>query len=250
MRYAGLIVLIALVAAAAIGRRLLRYPGQWRHAFGGEYDEHRRDLDSARDRLASLQRDAKREHRTAASGVDAAASAYRRRVRDAEARLAALRDPGRGNPRGELGALRLHQYTLQVTTGGRTGEYPLDELSIRPDPAGAETHVHLILPKGRQQVLPFPREDYPEAAVRAFVADVHDAVAAAKRAKAERETLVPEAEAELAEALADTAGQQHAKRHLADVEARHEADPRIPEARRELDAARDRWHHLTGRRPR
>ncbi|MFE4362375.1 hypothetical protein [Kitasatospora sp. NPDC056800] len=76
-----------------------------------------------------------------------------------------------------------------------------------------------------------------------------NAAADAKAATAECQALVPRAEADLREAVEDTAEQEEARRRLADVLARQKADTRIPGARRELDEARDRWQRLTGRRP-
>ncbi|MFF7585882.1 hypothetical protein ACFZCK_00125 [Kitasatospora purpeofusca] len=78
---------------------------------------------------------------------------------------------------------------------------------------------------------------------------VFNAVADAKVSRAERLARVPQAEAELDAAIADTTAQEQAGDRLSDVLARQKSDARFPRARHELDAARDRWDQLTGRRP-
>ncbi|MFF2616703.1 hypothetical protein [Kitasatospora sp. NPDC058046] len=246
----GWILTVVLVAAGAVAWLMLRYPGGWRCAFGPEYAEHRRDLDAARGKLRDLKREAGRERGRARSAVEAAERAHASRVGEARAHLDRLRSPDRGSLRSSLGdSLRLYDRALEVTAEGRTAEYPLHEVALLDEYSGTDGHVYVALPTGRRQMVSVPLDGTPEAEVRKFVVEVFNAAADAKAATAERQALVPRAEADLREAVEDTADQEEARRRLADVLARQKADTRIPGARRELDEARDRWQRLTGRRP-
>ncbi|WP_030274326.1 hypothetical protein [Streptomyces sp. NRRL B-24484] len=256
------IVLAMLVLGGWLVLRIGKYPGNWRFSFSPrpEYRKHRRDLKAAREKLRRLEHAAGQERDSARTAMEAAVSSHGRRVREAELRLSRLRDPGQGALRSELaGTLRLYDHVLQVTAEGRTTSHPLNGISIRDEYSHSFGHVYLTLPDGLQQLLTFslkktPEADIspmetPEAEVRAFVVDVHNAIAKAKAAKAQRKALIPQAEADLQLAIADTNGQQQAQQKLEEVTTRLKKDTRIPQARRELDAARDRWQQLTGHRP-
>ncbi|MFD4659766.1 hypothetical protein ACFWP2_29535 [Kitasatospora sp. NPDC058444] len=247
----GWIVVVVLAVAGGVLWLMLRYPGGWRYAFTAEYADNRRDLDAARGRLRALERDAGRERDRARAGIAAAEQAHQDRVDRARAHLDRLRSPDRGDLRSSLGeGLRLYDQALEVTAQGRTAEYPLHEVSLRDEYSREEGHVYVSLPTGRQQMVTVALEETAEAEVRKFVVEVFNAVADAKAAAVERQALVPGAEAELREAQADTAAQEEARRQLAELVARQKSDARIPQARRELDAERDRWQRLTGSRPR
>ncbi|MFF7454443.1 hypothetical protein [Kitasatospora sp. NPDC008115] len=246
----GWILVVVLSVGAAVIWLMLRYPGGWRYAFGEEYAKDRRDLDGARSRLRGLEREARRERDAARGEVEAAERAHGDRVGRARAHLARLRAPGRGDLRSSLlGGLRLYEHALEVTVDGLTSEYPLDEISVRDEYSSKAGHVYVALPTGRRQMVSVPLDEVPEAEVRQFVVEVFNAAADAKVAKVERQALVPQAEADLREAISDTAGQEEARRRQTELAARQESDTRIPQARREWDAARDRWQQLTGRRP-
>lgn len=247
----GWIVVVVLAIAAGVLWLMLRYPGGWRYAFTAEYADNRRDLDAARGRLRALEREAGRERDRARAEIAAAEQAHQERVDRARERLDRLRSPARGDLRSSLGdGLRLYDQALEVTAQGRTAEYPLHEVSLRDEYSREEGHVYVSLPTGRQQTVTVSLEETAEAEVRRFVVEVFNAVADAKAAAVERRALVPLAEAELREAEADTASREEARRQLAELLARQKADTRIPRARRELDAERDRWQRLTGSRPR
>ncbi|MGW3071553.1 hypothetical protein [Kitasatospora sp. NPDC001132] len=246
----GWIAVIVLALAAAVVWLMLRYPGGWRYAFTAQYAENRSDLDAARAKLRTLEREARRERDRARADVTAAEQAQRERVDRARAHLDRLRSPGRGELRSSLGdGLRLYDHALEVTAEGRTAEYPLHEVSVRDDYSDEQGHVYVALPTGRQAIVTVALEKTPEAEVRKFVVEVFNAGADAKASAVERQALVPEAEAELRDALADTAGQEEARQRLTELLARQKADPRIPQARLELEAAKDRWQQLTGSRP-
>ncbi|GAA1501069.1 hypothetical protein GCM10009760_63610 [Kitasatospora kazusensis] len=226
------------------------YPGNWRYSLGIKYQENRRDLRAAREKLRQLEQSVGQEQDGARSAVAAAVSSHRLRVRQAELRLARLQDPGHGALRTELaGTLRLYDHVLEVTAEGRITAHPLTKVLIRDEYSPSAGHIYLTLPNGFRQLLTFSLKETPEAEVRAFVVDIHNAFAADKAAKAERKVLIPQARAQLKAAIADTSGQERARQRLGEVRARLKGDTRIPQARRELDAARDRWQQLTGHRP-
>ncbi|MFB6888921.1 hypothetical protein ACFCX4_06350 [Kitasatospora sp. NPDC056327] len=112
-----------------------------------------------------------------------------------------------------------------------------------------DAFLYLTPPDGRRELVTLPLTEIPEATVRAFVVHIHNAIADAGPAGKRRRALIPAAEAELKRTLADTTGRRRAERELRQVTDRAKNDVRIPRARRELEAAYDRWHQLTGHRP-
>ncbi|MET8543846.1 hypothetical protein ABZW03_24825 [Kitasatospora sp. NPDC004799] len=250
MEYVVWTVLAVLVVGGAALWLRQRYPGGWRYALSTEYAGQRRDLDNARSKLHRLRRTAARELVAARAGVGAAEQAHRSRIAQAEARLARLRSPGRGMLQSSIGnVLRLYEHVLVVEVDGLDVECPLHKVSVRDEYSGRVGHVYVALPDGRQQVVSVSLEETEEAEVRRFVVAVFNAAVAEKVARVERRALIPQAEAELREAKADTAGQERAKERLDEVKTRQKSDTRIPRARQELDAEFDRWEQLTGHRP-
>jgi hypothetical protein len=250
MGLVGWTLVVVLVVGGAVFWWMLRYPGGWRYAFSAQYAQDRHALGAARNRLRELQRAAGRERERARSAVEAAERAHRDRVDQARVRLSRLYDPGRGTLRSSLGdGLRLYDHVLEVMVDSRSAEYPLHDIAIRGDFSGKTGHVYVTLPTGHQQVVPVRFEETPMAETRMFVLAAHNAVADAKISRAERQVLVPQAEAELHDVIADTAGPDQARRRLADLLDRQKSDASIPQARREWDAACDQWQQLTGRRP-
>ena len=244
------IVVAMVVLGGALVVRMGHYPGHLRYSFGLKHHARRRDLRAAREKLRRLEQTVEQERDGARSAVTTAAYNHGHRVREAEGRLARLREPGRGTQRGELaGRLRLYDNVLEVMTEQRITTHQLTGISIRDEYSRSAGHVYLTLPKAFQQLLTFSLKETPEAEVRAFVVEVSNAIADAKVARAKRKALIPQAEADLQLAIADTSGQKQAEQRLGEVTARLKGDPRIPQARRELEAARDRWQQLTGQRP-
>ncbi|MEV0743741.1 MULTISPECIES: hypothetical protein [unclassified Streptomyces] len=248
-----LLVLAALVAAGAAGRQLHRYPGGWKFAFGGAYSAARHDLDNARKALRTLEHAARWELSGAQNAARNADSDHRRQVRRAEEELARLREPGRGGFRTEIRDLSLYEHVLVASgTDDWSGDIqlPLHETSIRADHSEWESHVYLTGPDGRRYLLSYPHAELAEEYVRRFVLDVQNAIARDKAFQRDRPALIKETGAELRRLRGDAAGPAEAARRLEEVTARQGSDPRIPQARQELDAAQARWQALTGRRPR
>jgi hypothetical protein len=251
MGWVGWILVAALAAVAGVVWLRRRYPGGWRYAFAEQYSKEPHDLDSARSALRGLEREADREREAARAAVQAAERTHQENVRLARARLTLLREPGRGLLRSSVASnLWLYDNVLHGMADGRSAEYPVEEVSIRDEYSRTSAHTYLAQPTGRQQMVSVALDEAtPEAEVRAFVITVFNACADAKVARAERLAQIPLAEAELREAMADTAGPEQARRRLAEVADRQGTDTRIPQARKELDAAFERWEQLTGRRP-
>ncbi|MFD7865803.1 hypothetical protein [Streptomyces sp. NPDC059783] len=243
-----LLVVLGTVAGLVL-RQLHRYPGGGRFAFGSEHAAARRDLDTARTTLRGLERSAARELAAAHDANQRAATTHRRRVRRAEEDLAQLNDPGRGGYREELGDLSLYEFVLVLSTEDWSGELPLHETSVRSEHTHHGGHVYVTAPGGRRHLITYPAGQFDEEHVRRFVLAVHNTTAAAKEFRADRPRLLREARAELRRVREDTTGQAEASRRLHDLTLHQQHDPGIPRARQELDAARARWHRLTGHVP-
>ncbi|MFJ1795789.1 hypothetical protein [Kitasatospora griseola] len=243
-----LLAVLAVLAAGTLGY-WLRYPGAWRYAFGARYADRRRDLDIHRRRLCAVRRTARRAVAAARGTADRATAAHRTRIAAAQSEVDRLRDPGRGTEGQALGALRLCEHKLVLTTDGRATDHPLDSVALRAEHAADATHVHLVLPDGRQRELRFPHGEFTKAEVKSFVVAAHDGVARAKSARLDREALLPAAEAALAQVREDTAEVDRAHVRLEEVRAEQDADPTIAEAEQRWEDARDRWQRLTGVRP-
>nr|WSW68762.1 hypothetical protein OG461_22590 [Streptomyces sp. NBC_00995] len=247
-----LLVLGALLAAGAAARRLHRYPGGLKFAFGGAHAAARHDLETARNALRTLERAAQWELSGAQNAVRNADSTHRREVRRVEDELAYLREPGRGGYRTEIRDLSLYEHVLVASgTDAWSGDLhlPLHETSIHADYSARESHVYLTAPDGRRHMLSYPHTELAEEYVRRFVLDVQNAIAADRTFQRDRPALIREAGAELRRLRENAAGPTEEGRRLDEVIARQSGDPRVPRARRELDAAQARWQALTGRRP-
>ncbi|WP_406451033.1 hypothetical protein OG782_14700 [Streptomyces sp. NBC_00876] len=245
----GWILLLVLAVAAVAGRRLRRYPGGLRFAFGQEHAAARHDLDTARDALRELERAAVKELSGARAAALTADAAHRHRVRKAEERVVYLHRPDRGGFLDELGNLCLYQHVLAVRTEEWSGDLPLAGITVRSDHTLTAAHIYVTDPAGRRHLVTYHLEHFGEEYVRKFIVDVHNAMDIARAFQRDLPTLIDEAEAELDRARNDTTGQSEAGRRLDEITARQGGDPRIPRARHELDAAQARWQALTGRRP-
>ncbi|MFD8781217.1 hypothetical protein [Kitasatospora sp. NPDC059599] len=245
MLFWSIVAVLAAVAIVAWRRSL--YPGTWRHAFDPRHSPERQKLHTARWNLRRAEQNVATEQKRAHSAAADAANEHEARVRNAELHLAALRAPGRGALLHSLGdRLDLYEHALRVRTGAT---HPLLGLTIDDQYSPAEAYIYLTPPDGQRELLTLALESTPQADVRAFVVHVHNAIASTGPALKQLQALIPEAEAELRRVTADTRDRRQAEQNLQQVTARLKNDLRIPQARRELNAAYDRWHQLTGRRP-
>ncbi|MFB7509815.1 hypothetical protein [Streptomyces broussonetiae] len=244
----GLMVALVVVGAVGLGWRLARYPGGLRYAFSDVHRADRQDLKRTRAAVRTLQGTARQEESQAQIRATQAERAYDRRIDALERKLEQLERPGRGAYDTGLGDLSLYRHVLLF----KGKEIPLAGLGVRFDLArNTETmYIHLKRPEGWADLSEYAHETFPEDQVRRFGVRIENAVAAENAFR----DLLPEAirktGSDLADARADTAEKDGARAALERVRARHSDGPLLAKALAELEAARDRWQRLTGRRPR
>ncbi|MEU1541133.1 hypothetical protein ABZ461_24045 [Actinacidiphila glaucinigra] len=245
MGIAGMTLTVVILVLAGVARRLHRYPGGWRFALSGRHDTDRDALDRARRAVRKLRRRARRELAGARARVARADRAHRRRVGDAERHLARLRRPGKGAFVAALGKVSLHEHVM-VISGPKKKVLPLDGLQVRFEHSTIGNHIYLRRADG-VHLQSYPPGEHGEDTVRGFGVRIENAVATESTYLIGLATSVKKAEDALKAARADTGHAQEARRHLGLMTARR--DPALAEALAGLEAARDRWQRLTGRRP-
>lgn len=236
---------LALAAAAYIGWRRSRYPGGWAHAFSPDHTAARGDLDRYRRQAGALDRESRKERNAAHAQLDRAQLRHRERVRAIERRIAALRRPGRGRMVAEFGEVTLHEHI--VLAEGH--EIPLAGLAVRLDHAQHQHFLYLVQPSGRSSIQKYMRSEHDEESVRRFAVRLENAVAEENAFRIRAAAELEQAEEELTTARVDTGPQDEARARITEVEERQRRDAKRQEAGVELEAARDRWQRLTGKRP-
>lgn len=108
---------------------------------------------------------------------------------------------------------------------------------------------YLTQPSGKVRYESYPREEHEEEEVRRFAVRIENEVAEENTFRRQLKRLIAEAEVELGEAQNDTESHEAARLRLAEVSKQQQKDKRVAEARSELEAARERWHAVSGRRP-
>ena len=227
--------------------RLVRYPGGWVYAFHEDHLEERQALDDARKAVRQLRGAARRETWQAWTEVKRAEWAYRRRVRGVESELEQLRTPHRGACVNQLGEIALHEHSVLISDD----ELPLADMYVRFELARSKhvSYVYLTLTDGREHMERYEGEEFPEDVVRQFSVQIHNAAVAAHRLRDRRAGEIRTREQELREAQEATEPIAMARERLENTRTRHNSDPKLPRARAALDAARNEWQGLTGRRP-
>ncbi|MFF1909132.1 hypothetical protein [Kitasatospora sp. NPDC058218] len=115
------------------------------------------------------------EQGTARAAATDAAHEHQARVRKAELLLAALRAPSHGALLHSLGDhLELYEHALRVRPDTT---HPLLGLKIDDQHSPTEAYIHPTPPAGRRELLTVALRDTPEADVRVFVVQVHNAIA-------------------------------------------------------------------------
>lgn len=241
-----LLVLLAASVAAYIGWRLYSYPGGWSYAFGDEHAADRKDLDAARGQVRALAREMRKELNDAHTRIHREKARRRERARNIERKIDELRESGRGQQVARFGGLTVHQHT--VLKGER--EYPLAGLKIRLETTQHHYFIYLTESNGDACYESYSCADYAEDDVRSFVMQLEHAAAEENAFRSRMAVLITQNQEEVAQVRADTHAEEEARRHLAEVTERHGQDPRRKATHTELEAARDRWHKLSGRRPR
>ncbi|MER5932994.1 hypothetical protein [Streptomyces sp. NPDC002054] len=196
--------------------------------------------------MKSRQADVRKEKTAAQEAVRAARLAYESTVSSLEAERKELRaTPERGALKEKFGALALHEHALVIN--GK--ELPLDRLDVSLEPRDDTVYLRVKTPTPELEYVPFPAGEYSEDSVRGFEVRLTNAVGVEHRFLERRAARVPEVEAALAVARADTADRDEAENHLRAVIARQDGDEQLAAATADWEAARAEWQKLTGYRP-
>lgn len=243
--FVRLLVLIAVAGGAYALWRLYSYPGGWAYAFHPRHAADRNDLDKARRPARTLAREAKKELDAAHAGIERANRRQRAGIRSIEREIHKLHHPGRGREVAELGGLTIHQHSVLKDEQ----EIPLEGLTVRLEQAQQQYFIYLTQPDGETCFESYPRPEHDEDGIRRFAVQLENAIAKDNGRRLQATARIAQAEDELAQAKADTSLHDEASAHLAQVTRRQRQDPRPQVAQVALDAAHDRWHKLTGKRP-
>lgn len=248
--HVGIVQVISIAVAlslAGAGWRLRRYPGGWNFAFSDRHDEDRADLDRARRTVRRLRGQARRELATAQRRVARAERSHRRRVDSGERKIARLRQPGNGRFISALGKVSLYEHTI-VVSGPKPKALPLDGMQVRFEHSPVGHHIYLRRPDG-VHLESYATAEHTEESVRGLSVRIENQVAKENGFRTELTASVKKAEDELTSVRADTRSAEQARRRLYTVTSRQSRDPALATALARLDAARDQWQCLTGRRP-
>ncbi|MEU4091713.1 hypothetical protein [Streptomyces sp. NPDC026673] len=235
------------LSLAGVGWRLRRYPGGWSFAFSDRHHEDREALDRARRAVRHLRGQARRELATARRHVARADRSHRRRVDNAARRIARLRQPGNGRFISLLGKVSLYEHAI-VISGPKPKALPLDGMQVRFEHSPVGHHIYLRRPDG-VHLESYATARHTEESVRGFSVRIENQVAKEDGFRTELTASVKKAEDELTSVQADTRSTEQARRRLNTVTARQSRDTVLAAALARLDAARDQWQCLTGRRP-
>jgi hypothetical protein len=245
MNWVSVLAVTVVAAAVYVGWRLFYYPGGWDFAFGTIHSSARDDLDRARRQADTLKRESHKELDAAHAALKRAQNQQREQVRTIERRIAGLIRPGRGSMISRLGDVSLHEHSVLVDDQ----EIPLADLAVRLDHAQHQHFLYLTQPGGKVHLHRYPRSEHDEDTVRRFAVELENAVADENAYRIRAAAQADKAQTELADVRADTEAQDKARTHIAEVEERQRRDIRHQHARQNLEAARDRWQQLTGKRP-
>ncbi|WEV26327.1 hypothetical protein OYE22_14810 [Streptomyces sp. 71268] len=257
---------VVAVSLGVLACRWASYPGSWVAMFGAEYAKPRGELRRVREELTAARRASAHRLEAATERLRVARAAYQAEVDGAERRLRSLRAPAPGSRVTWLGRIAVHEEALRLfdedgpldETGrhrtpasGPSTDLPLATLTVdcAPSDDPPETCVTLTSGNSVSYEVGYAHREYPEANVRQFVSDVRSAVARAREAQAAREQHIAAAEADLAAARAATEDVDAARTRVERVRTAERVDPEVRRAADALEAQRDRWHAITGRRP-
>ncbi|WP_329317901.1 hypothetical protein OIE77_42390 [Streptomyces sp. NBC_01715] len=194
----------------------------------------------------------------AQGAVASAEATYDRRLRTLEQRIAVLRNPGSGARTAGLGELVLFEHLVVVTSGTGSRSIELAGLDVRFEMGQKNHSIYLIDATGQVHRAKYPHhppvadplvQRFDEDEVRDFAVSIQNAVARENSFRARIPQQVKQAEAELAEARADTSALDAAREHLVRAQERNRQDPHRKAAAAALEEARKDWESLTGRIP-
>lgn len=258
MAYVIVVLFAAALAGWAILSRARRFPGSLALAVLPRHAEDRRPLAQARANVRTLEQTARSEESLARSELATLEQKRERDLRGAEQRVASLEKPGRGRRLDALGELTLYEHVLvkQTTTGARR-TLQLADLRVRIDSGDSCYYLYVLKADGTPERTGYPRrtgegdqaKGYTEDRVRDFGDAVQGAVAKENVFRATLPDQLKQAQRDHELLEQDTEDVDRARKRLAEIRARNKDNPRLVEARAELEAARLEWRRHTGRMP-
>ncbi|WP_405896212.1 hypothetical protein OG242_00475 [Streptomyces sp. NBC_00727] len=252
-----MLLFVVLAVLAGTAWYWSRYPGKWAYAFSAAYADQRSALRSRRGDLRAVDRKATQAERTAKHKADRAEAAYRQDIRALEKEIKGLLDPGRGRlVKGPVGDITVYEHAVELT-GQSPAVIPLAGLKavFRSDPTYM---IDLTEPSGRTHRAKYPRRRDPgdenapffaSEQLSDFTLDILNAAADEHEFRARQNARLPQARKELEAARADTAARDEALENLRAVCAWQKNNPRRKTLLADLDAERHRWQQLTGKMP-
>ncbi|MEE1769047.1 hypothetical protein PUR34_13015 [Streptomyces sp. JV185] len=250
------LLLVLLAATALTAWYWSRFPGRWVFTFSAMYADERAQLTQSRQALRELDKAAAQTEKSARDRAAAEDAKYRRDVQNLEHEIEGLLHPGLGRHlKGPIGDITL--YTHGVKMAGRTTAIPLADLKV--EFRSGPTHIiDLVEPSRRTHRAKYPLRRTPgdeetpfftEEQLGDFAVEIQNAAADEDEFRAHRKVRLPRARQELESAQQNTESRDAALKNLKRVCAQQKRDPRRQAALAELEAQRDRWQELTGRRP-
>ncbi|MFB7778840.1 hypothetical protein [Streptomyces bauhiniae] len=258
MAYVIVVLFAAALAGWAVHARARRFPGSLALAVLPRHAEDRRPLAQARANVRSLEQIARSEESGARAEVTRQEQKREEDLRAAARRVAALEKPGRGKRLDALGELTLHEHVLvKRGANGATRTLHLADRRVRIDSGDSAYYLYVLEADGTPERTKYPRRTgdgeaatgFTEDRVRDFADAVQGAVAKENTFRATLPEQLKQAQHDRELLEQDTEAVDRARKRYAEIQARNKANPRLAEARTELDAARMEWRRHTGRMP-
>ncbi|MEW2316198.1 hypothetical protein [Streptomyces bauhiniae] len=258
MAYVIVVLCAAALAGWAVHVRARRFPGSLALAVLPRHAEDRRPLAQARANVRSLEQIAHSEESAARTEVARQEQKHEEDLRAAARRVASLEKPGRGKRLDALGELTLYEHVLvKRTANGATHTLQLAERRVRIDSGDSAYYLYVLEADGTPERTNYPRRTGEGEEAKGFTEDrVRDFADAVQRAVAKENTFRATLPEQLKQAQhdrelleQDTEAVDRARERHAEIQARNKGNPRLAEARAELEAARLEWRRHTGRMP-
>ncbi|MGW4287446.1 hypothetical protein ACWEIK_10980 [Streptomyces sp. NPDC004673] len=258
MAYVIVVLLAAALAGWGVSVRARKFPGSLARAVLPRHAEDRRPLTEARANVRTLEDTGRWEESAAKTALTEAEQRRKRELRDADQRVTRLEKPGRGRQLSKLGELTLYEHTLvkQPPTGAvRTLQ--LADLRVRFESGDSCYYLYVLKADGTPDRTNYPRrtgegeeaKGYTEDRVRDFCDAVQSAVARENDFRATLPEQLKQAQRDRDLLERDTEAVDRARQRYAEIQARNKDNPRLAEARAELESARQEWRRHTGRIP-
>ncbi|MEU6816083.1 hypothetical protein [Streptomyces sp. NPDC046860] len=258
MAYVIVVLFAAALAGWAVVTRARRFPGSLALAVLPRHAEDRRPLAQARASVRTLEQTARSEESAARTEAATLKENRERELREAERRIASLEKPGRGGRLDALGELTLHEHVLvKKLSSGAVRTLRLAGLRVRIESGDSAYYLYVLKADGTPDRTNYPRRTgegdqargYTEDRVRDFADAVLGAVARENTFRATLPGQLKQAQHDRELLERDTEAVDRAHERLAEIRARNKDNPRLAEARAELETARLQWRRHTGRMP-